>query len=47
MKVGNLEQFRNDLACKDKWCNIASDFKKIYNFIACIRNNQDYWTMGI
>ncbi len=42
MKIGCSEQFRNDLACKDKWCNIVSDFKKIYDFMACTRNNQNY-----
>jgi hypothetical protein len=38
---------RNGLACKDKWSMIASDFKKIFDFMVRIGQNQDYWAMNI
>ncbi len=47
MEVSYSEHMRNGPACKHKWHTIASDFKKIYGFMACTGNNQDYWTMGV
>ncbi len=32
---------------QNEWCSIVNGFKKIYDFMACMRNNQDYWIMGI
>jgi hypothetical protein len=32
---------------QNKWCSIVNDLKKIYDFMACMRDNQDYWIMGI
>jgi hypothetical protein len=47
MEASYSEHMRNGPACKDKWDTIASDSKKIYNFMACTGNNQGYWTMGV
>ncbi len=41
MKASYSEHTRNGPACKDKWHTIASDFKKIYDFMARTGNNQD------
>ncbi len=42
MKTSYYEHLKNGPTCKDKWCTIINDFKKNYNFMACIGNNQDY-----
>ncbi len=47
MNVSCSMHVKNGLACKDKWNMIASDFKKIFDFMVCIRQNQDYWAMNI
>jgi hypothetical protein len=43
MKTSCSEHLKNGPTCKDKWCTITNDFKKNYDFMACIENNQDYW----
>ncbi len=46
MKVGCLEHVKNGPTCKDKWSTISSNFKKIFNFMVGIGQNQDYWAMN-
>jgi hypothetical protein len=36
MKEGCSEHLRNGPTCKDKWSSIASDFKKIFDFMASL-----------
>lgn len=38
-------QFKNRVACKDKWGSYVRDFKKIYDYIIGTKNNQDYRSM--
>jgi hypothetical protein len=48
MQVMNVEcsnQLKNGVACKDKWGSLVGDFKKICDYKASIKNNQDYWSM--
>jgi hypothetical protein len=42
IKEGCLEHVKNGLTCKIKWSSITSNFKKIFDFIASIGQNQDY-----
>jgi hypothetical protein len=47
MKISCLEHVKNGPACKDKWNMISSDFKKIFDFMAGIGQNQDDWAMNV
>jgi hypothetical protein len=48
VKVGMLFKAPQEwFSVQNKWCSIVNDFKKIYDFMACTRDNQDYWIMGI
>jgi len=42
MKEGCSEHVKNDFTCKDKWSSITSNFKKKFDFMASIGQNQDY-----
>lgn len=42
MKECCLEHVKNGLTCKDKWSSITSNFKKKFDFMASIGQNQDY-----
>lgn len=42
MKEGCSEHVKNGLTCKDKWNSITSNFKKKFDFMASIGQNQDY-----
>jgi hypothetical protein len=46
MKEGCSEHVRSGPTCKDKWSSIASDFKKTFDFMASIRQNQKYWAVS-
>jgi hypothetical protein len=47
MNVGCSTHVKNNLASKDKWNMIASNFKKIFDFMVRIGQNQDYYAMDI
>jgi hypothetical protein len=41
MNAGCSTHVRNGPACKDKWTTITSDFKKIFDFMVGIGQNQE------
>jgi hypothetical protein len=47
MSLGSTIHLKNGPMCKDKWCSIFGDSKKIYNYMASTRHNEKYWAMNI
>ncbi len=47
MNLGSAIHFKNGPMCKDKWCSIFGDSKKIYNYMAGTAHNKKYRTMNI
>jgi hypothetical protein len=46
MNVDNSTHLKNDLACKDKWNAIIGELKKIHDYNARTRKNEDHWNMN-
>ncbi len=42
MQFGCSQHMRNGLTCKDKWGTIVGKFKKIFDHMSVIGQNEDY-----
>jgi hypothetical protein len=47
MNLVSAIHLKNGPMCKDKWCFIFGNSKRIYDYMVVIGHNEKYWAMNI